>query len=220
MSEEKKNTWKIIVTVIVALLLVVGGFFLGRWTIKDKVKTVIEYVELPPVHDTITDIVPKYIISPADTADIIMDCVEKGIYSELFPTKVITDTMVITKEDTSVILKDWATARYYTETLFDIDTVGSCTINERIQYNRIDSLGYIFTPRQKTVTTEYQVVKVFSPFIGAGWQTSVGDKALQYQALQAEVGFFIKEKYGLSVDYQYDYMQKSHSVGGMLIYKF
>jgi hypothetical protein len=220
MSETNKTSiGSVVSTILIILVLVASGFFLGRCTVKEKVKIETEYVQLPPIHDTVPKPVPVAVKAPVDTADIIKDCVKKGIYTELFPEKIITDTMVITKEDTTAALIDWATARYYNETLFDIDTVGKCVITEKLQYNRIDTLGYIFTPIQKTITKEYTKVKLFSPFVGAGWQSSVGN-GMKNQAVKAEVGFFIKEKVGLSVDYQFDYMQNTHSLGGELLYKF
>ena len=220
MALSKKHK-QLIVVGILCLLSVIVGFFLGRSKMKDpKPQIVTEYVQGPTIHDTINKPVPYNVILPIDTVGIIQQCVKDGIYIELFPTKIITEYIEVTKEDTSVIMKDWATTRQYSETLFDVDTLGKCDINAEVQYNRLKYLSYDYTPVIKTVTITETKVKFFSPFIGAGvalnpWRTQVMDPMAGFSG-----GFFIKEKYGLQLQYNHVFYNRNDFIGVNLLYKF
>ena len=195
--ENIKTDWKKIITIALCVLLVWGcGFFLGRKTFKsNKVTTTIEYIKGETIHDSIPYPVPYKVIAPIDTLNIIQKCIEDGIYAELFPTKIVTEYVEVTKEDTTKILQDWASIRSYNETLFDADTLGKCVVNTEVQYNRMRLIGYEYTPITKTVNnTEYKV-RAFTPFIGAGVSS--------ISSVDAVAGFFIKESWGFSVDGSY-----------------
>ena len=94
------------------------GFYIGRKTVKiPKPKTVIEYVEAEPIHDTLYKTKPIAVKAPIDTDNIIRACIEDGIYKELWPKE--KEFIAITKEDTTAIMVDWATERRYKETIFN-----------------------------------------------------------------------------------------------------
>ena len=218
LSKEHKQ---LIVVVVLCLISVICGFFLGRLKIKDtKPEIVTEYIQGQTIHDTINKPVPYNVILPIDTAGIIQQCVRDGIYIELFPTKIITEYIEVTREDTSVIMKDWATTRQYAETLFDIDTLGKCDIQAEVQYNRLKYLSYDYTPVIKTVTITETNVKLFSPFIGVGaalnpWRSQTMDPMAGING-----GFFIKEKYGLQLQYNHAFYNRNDFIGVNLLYKF
>lgn len=215
------NTKKIIIHIIYIIVILLIGFFIGRCTTNDKVKIETEYIQLPPIHDTITDIRPSYIEIPADTAHIIQYCIDKGLYSELFPYKEITDT-IYTSRDTSQILYDWATTRAYSETLFDIDTIGRCDVDILVRFNRLDSVSYTYIPMERRTTLTRQKTRLFSPFIGIGASTSIypSGEVGKHASADIDIGLFIKEKYGVGFEYQYEVLNGSHNVGGMFYYKF
>lgn len=223
MEGESKNTnWKETVTyvaIIVILLLI--GFFAGRKTSDGKVTVETKYITLPPTHDTVPEPYPVEVKRPIDTASIIQDCVKKGIYSELFPYKKETDT-VYTGKDTVQIVYDWASVRKYKETLFDIDTIGKCEVDISVQYNRLDTMMYTYTPIQKQTTITKQTVRTVSPFVGVGASTSVSPigEVGKHTSVDLEVGLFVKEKYGVGLEYKYEILNGSHNVGGMFYYKF
>ena len=209
----QKKWVKIAGIVLAALLLVALGFYLGRKREPDViVKTVTEYVELPPIHDTIDKPVPVKVKVPADTADIIRACIRDGLYAELFPEKEITDTVYITKEDTTAILRDWASERLYSETLFDIDTLGRCTFNAAVQYNRLTNLNYTFVPIQKQTEITTRSVRTFLPYVGAGLTIN--------QMYMAQGGVFFKQDWGFALQYMYDANTKLNTYGGMIMYMF
>jgi hypothetical protein len=219
MAEEKANKdlwWKILIIIVVIILLFLGGFLVGRKTMKVKTETIIEYVQLPPIHDTITQFKPKYI--PADTANIIEACIEKGLYTELFPWK--HDT-VFTAKDTTLILADWASRREYAETLFDTDTLGKLDVNIGIQYNRMDTLSYTFTPIQKQTTTIIVKEPVFEPFLGGGLSVGIDKNKVATPGAAVQLGAFIKQNYGVSLQYQYMFGNiQNHVVTAEFLYKF
>ena len=221
-GESKNINWKEIVAyVVVIIVLLLIGFFVGRKTSEGKVTVETKYITLPPIHDTVPDPYPVEVKKPIDTASIIQDCVKQGIYSELFPYKKETDT-VYTSRDTAQIVYDWASVRKYKETLFNIDTLGKCEVDISIQYNRLDTMMYTYTPIQKQTTITKEKIRTVSPFIGVGASTSVAPSGEvgKHTSVDLEVGLFVKEKYGVGLEYQYEVLNGSHNVGGMFYYKF
>lgn len=215
-----QNQQKILYTIILLVAVWLFGFILGRKTIKvPKPQIITEYVEGPAIHDSIPFPVPHTIIRPADTANIIKNCVKTGKYNDLFPEKTITEYIEITKDDTTAVIKDWGTKRDYTINLFDIDTLGKCTVNAEVQYNRITSTDYTYTPIVKTVTKKEYVVKGFRPYIGVG---AVADPTDMKNNVGGKVaaGFFVKEKIGVQVDYQHTFKSKQDYLGAMVLISF
>lgn len=218
---EKEKKLQIICVIIGILIFSVIGFYLGRKTINSGTpKTEIVYIKGESITDSIPYPVPYEVIKPADTADIIRRCVRDGIYSELFPEKIITEYIEITKDDTTEIIRDWGTKRLYSEQIFDIDTVGQCTINASVQYNRLTLLSYSYIPVTKVTTITNTKVKLFSPYIGAG--VLVNNDISDYMNLIPTVsaGFFIKERYGINVQYGKMLKNKNNLYGISLLYKF
>jgi len=218
---EKEKKLQIICVIIGILIFSVIGFYLGRKTINsDTPKTEIVYIKGENITDSIPYPVPYEVIKPADTADIIRRCVRDGIYSELFPEKIVTEYIEITKDDTTEIIRDWGTKRLYSEQIFDIDTVGQCTINASVQYNRLTLLSYSYIPITKVTTITNTKVKLFSPYIGAG--VLVNNDISDYMNLIPTVsaGFFIKERYGINVQYGKMLKNKNNLYGISLLYKF
>lgn len=214
--------WKYIFNVIVIIGVLLFGFFLGRKTIKDpEPKVKIEYVKGDTITDTITVSVPYKVETPIDTANIIKLCVRDGIYAELFPTKTVTEYVYVpSKEDTTAIMKDWATKRFYSETLFNDKKHGNCVINAEVQYNRMKMVDFTYEPITQVITqTEYKT-KVFSPFIGAGGLINPWDKEKMDPIVMVNAGFFIKEAFGLQLQYQHGFKSKNDFVGASFMYKF
>lgn len=211
--ESSFNWWKIAVIAIVAAFLFGLGFYLGRKKDPDVIiKTEVKYVELPPIRDSIPYPVPYEVIKPIDTANIIKAVIRDGLYSELFPEKIVSDTIYITKEDTATIIKDWATERRYQETLFDSDTLGRLSVDATIKYNRMSNLGYIFTPIQKQTETTVRTTRKFLPYLGAGFDTN--------SAIIGQGGMFIHQDAGFALQYRYDTQNKQNAVGGLFLYMF
>lgn len=203
--------------IILAILSV--GFYFGRATMNVKPTVEIEYIKGDTIRDTLFFPKPYKVILPIDTLSIIQQCIKDGIYQELWPTKVITNTIEITKEDTTKIMTDWATKRIYNETIFNSDSLGTCNIEAQVQYNRLQLLNYEFQPVTKITTETIYKVKLFSPFVGGGIMTNPWDEQ-RTPILNITGGIFIKEKIGLQVNLMHGLKTKEDYVGGNIIYKF
>lgn len=191
------KTIKAILAVALGAGLFIGGYYTCKKTTPTKIVEKTVYEKLPPIHDSIP--YPVYITEtePVDPARIIQQCVRDGVFTELFPERIrtITDTVYLEKSDTTRILADWATKRDYEETLFDRDTLGTMTVRTSVQYNRLGTIHYDFTPVRKLVTREIYTVRKVLPFVGAGAST--------YPSVNAEAGLFWKQSWGLSVQGNY-----------------
>ena len=158
--------WKLLFNIIIVILLLTFGFIVGRLTIKiPEPKVVTEYVKGDIIRDTLYYPKPYKVVEPVDTISIIQQCIKDGIYKELWPERVVTEYVEIEKEDSTAIIKDWATKRYYSETLFDDDIKGKCVFNAELQYNRMKVIDYEFSPIVKTITETNYVVKKFMRFL-------------------------------------------------------
>lgn len=212
--------WKILFYATVIIGIFILGFYLGRKTI-DKPETKIEIQYLPGevIRDTCFVEKPVSIEKPIDTLGVIQQCIKDGIYSELWPTKTITEYVEVSKEDTTAIMNDWASKRTYTEHLFNNEINGKCTVSAEVQYNRLKLLGYEYVPITKTVVETKYVTKAFSPFVGLSYLKNPWDE-VSNPMIQLNGGFFIKEKYALQILYQRGLVLKNDYIGGGMIYKF
>lgn len=212
--------WKFLFNVIVILALFTFGFFCGRKTIEEpKPEVKIEYIKGDTIRDTLYYPKPYKVVEPTDTLNFIKQCIKDGIYSELWPEKVVTEYVEVTKEDTTKIMQDWATKRYYSETLFNDDINGKCTFNAELQYNRMKVLGYEFIPLTKTVTETKYVIKTFKPFVGLNFISNPWAE-IKNPSLQINGGVIFKDKIGLQAIYQRGLGLGDDYLGGGIIYCF
>lgn len=197
---------------IILIILIVGAlcFFAGRSTVKKKTEIITRYEKGDTVKITKDSLVPVYTVRPIDTTNVLLAAIKSGKFNDLFPVR---DSIVyVTPQDTSLALIDWATERVYNETLFDIDTVGTETVNLKVQYNRLQEINGFFVPVIKNVQTTEIYTKKFSPFIGCGVTTNS-------QAM-ANAGLFFEDKYGVSLLFLRDFENKKNAAGLTVMYKF
>lgn len=214
------NKWKIFAYIVAIIGFMLLGFYIGRATIDVKEpETIIKYEKGETITDSIPYPVPYEVIKPVDTANIIKQCVQDGIYFDLFPEKTVVEYVEVTKEDTLRIIEDWASKRLYKETLFDIDTLGKCIIDLSVQYNRMSLIGYTYTPVSKTITNNIYKVNTFSPFIGGGL-LMIPKNDYCNLGFSIDGGFFIKEKYGLKLQYGHILNNERNNIfGASFLYK-
>lgn len=211
--------WKILFHIFVIIGIFFSGFFVGRNTIEVKTETKIEYIKGDTIEKIINNPVPEYIEMPIDTIDIIKQCIKDGIYTELWPERIVTEVVEITKEDTTKIMQDWATKRVYDETLFSNDSIGSCDVKAEVQYNRMRLLGYTYTPVVKREIETKYMVKTFSPFIGGGYMNNLWEENRD-PSLLLTGGVFVKEKYGIQLQFVHGLNTKKDYFGTSFLYKF
>ena len=213
------NYWKIAVYCIV----VIGIFALGIFTGRRTVRTEVEYIKGDPVTDTLFLPPPVEESRPVDTLGIIEQCIADGIYSDLWPerrdTLLCRDTIYVpTAADTSAILSDWATRRFYSDTLFNSEDSGYLDYCAEVQYNRLLNFSYCHIPVTKHVTEIKDGSKILSPFVGLGYSVNIGGDKNPMLLLNA--GLFVKEKYGVYAMYQRGLVLNDDYIGGGIIYKF
>lgn len=130
---------------LVILVWIVGSFLIG-YTCYDQgynkainsidYKSSIMYLPSNPIHNTFDsiDLVPNYIIVG-------------GIKENVR----IKDSIVKIPTDTTGILADFNKIKHYDIQLFNIDTLGNCSISTDVQYNRLMNLSYQFNPIYKII---------------------------------------------------------------------
>jgi hypothetical protein len=181
---------------IYAALLLLGaviGFFAGRKTITEVVKT--EVVKGEPVRGSA-------VIEPArvELPDVPM-----------LPVK--TDTAhrggiqyIVQSVDTAAIIREYELKRYYATTLFD-NQYGKLDISLNTQYNRLGELTYNFEPLYTVKTVERK--RVWIPFVSASYST--------LKQVRVGGGLFYND-IGIQIEYVTDFDAKGIDVG--LMYKF
>ena len=209
----KSKAMKAVEIILLAVLLLGGSFIAGRKTVHyDEKAPEIKYLPGDTIKITKYEPVPYAVTYPADTANIIEECIKSGKFSDLFPTTTRDSIVYVSKEDTAAVVKDWATERLYNETIFDADTVGTANVSAKVQYNRLISLESTFVPANKNTTITKVVGKKYAPFVGAGITTM--------PSYVINAGMFFEDKYGVSAMMLHDWEKKKVYVGGTVIYKF
>lgn len=204
----------ILITILLVLVFIGLGFLLGRCSKEEVVNTITEYIPSEPIHDSIPYPVPEIVIPPIDTCSIIQECILKGIYQDLFPTKeIVKDSIVyIPESDTTEIVMDWATKRIYKETLFDDSKLGKLLVTADVQYNRLMNLKYNYDPIKQVVTDKVIYTPLISPYVGASYGT--------FNTISLRAGTYFKESVGIEYQFMHslDLQRTFHLVG--VNYKF
>ena len=183
---------QLIYLLIVAVIGLVGGFFLGRDSI-DTQET-IRYIKGDTIKEHVEVRVPYKVELPA-----------KPIY--IYRTVLDTITEKIVQQiDTTAMITDWIKTRHYKEDLFK-NEYGELSIDAVVQYNRLNTIDYTFVPIQKQIIVQHK--KVFQPFVEASYST------LNYVSIGG--GVFYNDL-GISLKYSTNFTKKGMDFG--LKYKF
>jgi len=171
----KLLNWKYI---LIAIVLLAVGFLVGRWN-NDTISGV-RYLKGEPIHDSIK--VPE----PYEV---------KVTANPVLPTRPDTvrlkgDSVYITQVvDTNRVFKEYSSEMFYKLPIFKNDTLGTLTVNETLQYNRVKHFDYSYDPIHKEVTVERK--RVFSPFVTASFN-SINGMGLGGGVYVKDVGASIK----------------------------
>lgn len=181
MATEISN--RVIVWIAILLILASGiaGFFIGRSNIKTISNVFTKYDTLPAIHDTLKLHEPNHVTTP-----------QSPLWK--YDTIYINNTPVI-KIDTMAILADWIKRRTYNENLFSNDSIGKLNLSLIVQYNKLQSVEYNYTPIQKTVTNNIITEHKYRPFIMVGFNTA--------NQTAAQIGMFSKH-FGISYECNMD----------------
>lgn len=164
---------------ILILIAFAIGFFLGRVTIETK--EIVRYVKGETVYGRVA---PDFLTVKHEF--------KTGVnflpyYFWIF-TVTDTDTTYI-EPDTAKIVEDFLIRREYEFTVFDNEN-GKFIASPTVQYNRLQSFDYSFTPIQKEITRYME--KVFTPFVGMSYNT------LNYIGISGGIFY-----HNLGLEYQY-----------------
>lgn len=174
---------------ICILLLTVIGLIINGYN--RKIKT--NYIKGKTIHDIVISPVPYRVEVPTfPDFPIIHDTVSLPGEKEY----------IVQKIDTQQIIADYIKKLYYKDTLFDSDTLGSMIVDIIVQYNKMQSLEYYFTPIQKETIIEKN--KLLAPFISASANT-LGQ-------LDIGIGFYYKN-IGVEVKYITNFENKGIGIG-------
>lgn len=157
---------------IIAGLLLVAGFIIGRWAIPSP-EPEVKYIELPPVRDSLSgdDLRP---ISETVRDSVIYITRYKEVQVPINPGAPDTVIRYVTVVDTQASMKataaDWNTERKYEATLFDTPELGKFDYIATVQFNKIQNFSYNYAPKQRMETT-VKSVPAFTPFVRASYTT-------------------------------------------------
>jgi len=151
MIDNIKKYWYI---PVIALVI---GFFIGRGN--TITKEVVKYVKGDTIHDSIPTPYPVKIIVPSKPV------------LPMTPDTIIIDSIKyhFIKVDTAKIISEYINRKTYRPILFDDKENGKLSLGLVVQYNKLDSIGYEFTPihKETTITKE----RIFTPFINVSYNS-------------------------------------------------
>ena len=178
------NSNKIILSLLfVVVISGIVGFFIGR---SNEIETTTRWIKGETIHDTVPKekLVTKYVIVPE-----LLSYVEK----EKDTTTITTNPIY---KDSAMLetVKDWNLERVYKDYLFKSDTLGTLEYDINVQYNRIKSFSYNYTPIYKEVTKERK--RTFIPYVSASYST--------FNIVGIGLGTYY-HNLGVGAEYQYNY---------------
>jgi hypothetical protein len=144
-------------SILVIMLALAAGFYLGRRSVDVTETTTVEYHDLPTISVSVSAPAPLRFTVPE---------APQWLY--------FTDTVTVTRQqviDTAAILADWTLKREYAARLID-DTTGTVDYSATVQYNRLQNISLDYTPIQRTVTTTKVIQQRFTPFLLVGGNTA------------------------------------------------
>jgi LPXTG-motif cell wall-anchored protein len=177
---------------IIGIIALCAGFYLGRRSVAVIETTTIEYQAMPTVSVSVAPEPLRFAVPE--------------LPQWLYFTDTITQLQVI---DTSAILADWALRREYGNRLIN-DTTGTVDYFAVVQYNRLQNIALDYTPTQRTVTIIRTIQPRFTPFILVGANTA------GFGQIEAGVLF---HRWGASVELGTNFSGRNY-VGGKVGVKF
>lgn len=206
--------FKNIIYAIVLLALIFGaGFWVGWLSNKQEVpeQTIIKWEDGDGISGeasmdevTTTETIPDEVILPKD----IFEQMKRTISDAAHPKPLATKTQDCDCKKEGVIRQspgndslhiyravyaDYIKIRKDHVSIFDIDTLGTLTVDATIQFNRSHGYGYDFKPRVKTISNNFKPKPItFIPFASSSYSTT--------DYLGVGGGFFY---HNLGFEYQY-----------------
>lgn len=206
------NFKNVIFATILLALIFGAGFWLGWLSNKQEVpeQTIIKWEDADVVSGevamdevTTTETTPIDVILPKDifeqkplvTKAKDCDC-QKELIVRQSPSN---DSLHIYR----AVYADYIKIRKDHISIFDIDTLGTLTLDATIQFNRSHGYGYDFKPKIKTINNNFKPKPItFTPFVSSSYSTT--------DYLGVGGGFFY-HNLGFEYQYQIDLLQNNIS---------
>lgn len=201
-----QNIKKIAVVALVILIIAVVSFISGRYSVRVKETVQVEYLPQETIRDSVIKLVPVAEKRTIDSISIAEHMVRSGLVKPI-----IKDSIIYIKVDTQKIFEDWSTIRSYNKTLFDSPTLGKLTLNQQLQYNRIQKLDYEFIPIQQVVTEIKEKKYHFDLHGGIGMFNN--------NSAAVQVGLIHRSNFGIGYQYQRNFDLNQNSHGLFVLYR-
>ena len=165
---------------VILLLALALCIFIGLHINRTDYREVVRYVQGETIRDTIVVPQPYRVEIP------------KIVHLPMRPDTVVIENEIVIVErvDTLQIIRDFVAINHYQFNVFDIDTVGTLNVRQSIQYNRLRTFEYDFTPMIREITR--YVRPRFEPYISASVNT--------FNTVGVGGGFFHRN---IGVEYQF-----------------
>ena len=156
------------------LLLIAVGIICFIWgKHRTEPRETIRYVQGETVSGSI-EVPPPYRVEIPNVEDIVLPMRADTVWKTntipkvdtVWLDRIKTITQVV---DTARIIADFVAINHYAMQVFDIDTVGTLNIRQSIQYNRLRTFEYDFTPMIREITFTRQPRWAVTAGVGVGY---------------------------------------------------
>lgn len=192
------NKYKYYIALAIASLVV--GFYLGRQSV--EIKTTTKVVN----GKTIKKLVPIEQLVPIDVS---MPTQVTYIERKSNGDTIYTVTPKDPTESLKNVLNDWNLKRVYANTVFNDSIYGRFDYKATVQFNKIGSFEYEFTPVKTVITKEKK--HILQPFVSASYST--------IDIIGVGGGFFYHDL-GFEVLYNKNYINGNNGLSFGIKYKF
>lgn len=177
---------------LLILIAIIVGFFLGR---DDIVKQEVEHVKGETVYGSLN---PDFLTVKKEFKGDIKFL--PYIFWKGDTVKINEVEYISTIPDTAKIVEDFLVKREYKFTVFDNEN-GKLDVGPVVQYNRLQSFDYSFTPIKEVITKK----PIFEPFLSTSYST--------FGIAGIGGGFFYKNT---GVEYNYLYSVPDNQTGHLV----
>lgn len=217
-------SFKNILYALILLALIFGaGFWVGWLSNKQEVpeQTIIKWEDGDGVSGevamdevTTTETIPNEVILPKDIFEQMKRTISDAAHQKLLASKAIDcdcNKELIVRQSPGndslhiyrAVYADYTKIRKDHVSIFDIDTLGTLTVDATIQFNRSHAYGYDFKPKIKTINNNFKPKPItFIPFLSSSYSTT------DYLGMG---GGFFYHNLGFEYQYQIDLRQNNIS---------
>ena len=185
------------VAIFLIIIAIIAAFLAGLNFQSVEFRETIRYVQGETIRDSIIVPAPYRVEIP------------KIVHLPMRPDTVFLENEIVIVErvDTAQIIREFISIHHYAFNVFDIETVGRLDVRQSIQYNRLRSFDYEFTPIQREIT---RIIRPFlTPYISVSANT--------FSTLGIGGGVFVRN---IGIEYQFLHNTQMNSSGHQILLKY